>query len=103
MILVSDLTIFYEMYQVCSELLQCERLPWIYGIYQVCSLVLNIACLDLLWGASLAPIISLTLQMIILMTLIFHHKFTVKPTFRNYINIKEKINFQNKNKKKVEF
>lgn len=90
MIPVSGLTIFYEMYQICCGLLQSEGLSWIYGICQVCSLLLNMVCLDPLfliafktpiWGASLASIIASTLPMIILMTLIFKHKFTVKPTF----------------------
>ena len=92
---VSGLTVFYEMYQICCGLLQSEGLSWIYGLCQICSLFLNMACLDPLflivfktpiWGASLASIISSFLPMIILMTLIFKGKFTVKPTFRMFFN-----------------
>ncbi|KAK8834246.1 hypothetical protein M9Y10_035714 [Tritrichomonas musculus] len=95
MIPVTGLTIFYEMYQICCGLLQSEGLSWIYGVCQVCSLLLNMVCLDPLfliaiktpiWGASLASIIASALPMIIIMTLIFKHKFTVKPTFKMFIH-----------------
>lgn len=95
MIPVTGLTVFYEMYQICCGLLQSEGLSWIYGVCQVCSLLLNMVCLDPLflmaiktpiWGASLASIIASFIPMVIIMTLIFKHKFTVKPTFKMFIS-----------------
>lgn len=49
MVPVSGLTIIYEMYQICCDLVQSMELSWIYGVCQICSLISNMEVLDLLF------------------------------------------------------
>lgn len=49
MVPVSGLTIIYEMYQICCDLVQSIELSCFYGVCQICSLISNMAVLDLLF------------------------------------------------------
>ena len=79
---------------LCScGILQAEGRTWVYGAAQVISLVLNMACLDPLllhfigkvWAASMSTAIAEAAPGLVLLTLIYLHKFTIAPKCNGFV------------------
>ncbi|KAH0792823.1 MatE family protein [Histomonas meleagridis] len=83
-----------ELYYFCCGILQAEGRSWLYTIVQIISLVVSTCLFDPLflstikhvYGGALSTALSEGLPGIVLFILVFVHKFSVKPTFRGFIN-----------------